>query len=92
LTFQRLEGVSWCGEVQIMQMKLFAQQTNLPPKTIRCYEEIGLLPPPQRLANGYRVYDEGNLARAKLVVGTRRLDFSLDNIQEILRGYSHRGK
>ena len=26
-----------------MQMKLFAQRANLPPKTIRYYEEIGLL-------------------------------------------------
>lgn len=67
-----------------MQMKRFAQQTTLPPKTIRYYEEIGLLPPPQRLENGYRDYNETDVARARFVAGARRLDFSLDDIQEIL--------
>ena len=67
-----------------MQMKTFAQKTNLPPKTIRYYEEIGLLPPPKRLENGYRDYNETDVARARLVSGARRLDFSLDDIQEIL--------
>ncbi len=67
-----------------MQMKTFAQQTNLPPKTIRYYEEIGLLPSPKRLENGYRDYDEADIARARFVAGARRLDFSLDDIREIL--------
>lgn len=67
-----------------MQIKEFAQQTNLPAKTIRYYEEIGLLPPPMRLANGYRVYDEGDVARARFVAAARRLDLSLDDVQEIL--------
>ena len=67
-----------------MQIKTFAQQANLPPKTIRYYEEIGLLPPPNRLDNGYRDYDEADVTRAKLVAGARQLNFSLDDIQEIL--------
>ena len=67
-----------------MQMKTFAQQTNLPPKTIRYYEGIGLLPPPRRLENGYRDYNKSDVARAKFVAGARRLDFSLDDIREIL--------
>ncbi len=32
-----------------------AQQTGVSAKTIRYYEEAGILPPPTRLANGYRV-------------------------------------
>ena len=67
-----------------MQIKEFAQQTALSPKTIRYYEEIGLLPAPDRLENGYRNYSEADVARARLVAGARRLDFSLDDIQEIL--------
>ena len=43
-------------EVIHMQMKTYAQQTSLPPKTIRYYEGIGLLPPPRRLEYGYRDY------------------------------------
>ena len=67
-----------------MQIKEFARQTNLPAKTVRYYEEIGLLPPSRRLENGYRDYSEADVARARLVAGARRLDLSLDDIQEIL--------
>ena len=67
-----------------MQIKAFAKKAGLPPKTIRYYEEIGLLPPPRRAANDYRNYDERDVARARLVAGARSLDFSLDDIQEIL--------
>lgn len=67
-----------------MQIKEFAQQTNLPAKTIRYYEEIGLLPPPGRLENSYRVYGEGDVVRARFVAAARRLDLSLDDVQEIL--------
>jgi len=68
----------------MMQIKEFARQTNLPAKTVRYYEEIGLLPPSRRLENGYRDYSEADVARARLVAGARRLDLSLDDIQEIL--------
>lgn len=33
-----------------------AQASGVPTKTIRFYEEIGLLPPAQRAENGYRLY------------------------------------
>ena len=67
-----------------MQINTFAQKTNLTAKTIRYYEEIGLLPPPKRLENGYRTYDETDTERARLVAGARHLDLSLDDIREIL--------
>ena len=57
---------------------------NLSPKTIRYYEEIGLLPLPHRLENGYRDYDETDVDRVRFVAGARSLDFSLDDIQEAL--------
>ena len=67
-----------------MQIKEFARQTGLPAKTIRYYEEIGLLPQPRRLDNGYRTYDGSDVSRARLVAGARTLDLSLDDVQEIL--------
>lgn len=67
-----------------MQIKELSQRTNLSPKTIRYYEEIGLLPPPKRLPNGYRDYEETAVPRIKLVAGARTLGFSLDDIREIL--------
>ena len=67
-----------------MQIKELSRRTNLSSKTIRYYEEIGLLPAPRRLPNGYRDYDEVDIERVNFVVGARNLDFSLDDIDEIL--------
>jgi DNA-binding transcriptional MerR regulator len=67
-----------------MKIKELAETTGLSGKTIRYYEAIGVLPQPKRLANGYRVYDEFDVDRLKFVIGLRRLDFSLDDITEIL--------
>jgi DNA-binding transcriptional MerR regulator len=67
-----------------MQIMELTRQTNLSAKTIRYYEEIGLLPQPRRLNNGYRDYGETDVERVKFVVGARNLDFSLDDIDEIL--------
>jgi MerR family copper efflux transcriptional regulator len=67
-----------------MRINQFAQLTNLSAKTIRYYEDIGLLPPAHRLDNGYRDYDDTDVDKARFVAGARSLDFSLDDIQEIL--------
>ena len=67
-----------------MQIKELERRTNLSGKTIRYYESIGLLPPPSRLANGYRDYGEADVDRVKFVAAARGLDFSLNDIGEIL--------
>ncbi len=67
-----------------MEIRELAAQTNVSAKTIRYYEEIGLLPEPARKPNGYRSYSETDVQRLKLVAGARRLDISLAEIQEIL--------
>jgi len=67
-----------------MLIKDLSKKTGLPGKTIRFYEEIGVLPPPSRLPNGYRHYGEADVTRLKLVAGLRRLDLPLDDIAEIL--------
>jgi DNA-binding transcriptional MerR regulator len=67
-----------------MQIKELSRQTDLSSKTIRYYEDIGPLPPPRRLPNGYRDYSEADVDRVKFVAASRGLDFSLDDIGEIL--------
>ncbi len=67
-----------------MQIKELAARSGLSPRTIRYYEQVGVLPPPRRLPNGYRDYDESDLDRVRFVIGARRLGFSLDDIAEIL--------
>ena len=67
-----------------MQTKELSERTGLQDKTIRFYEEAGVLPPPNRLPNGYRDYKETDVERVKFVAGLRRLDFSLNDVGEIL--------
>jgi DNA-binding transcriptional MerR regulator len=76
-------SLGWKG-VKQMQIKELSERTGLPDKTIRFYEEFGVLPPPKRLPNGYRAYDEADVERVRFVAGLRRLDFSLDDVSEIL--------
>lgn len=61
-----------------------ADELDLNPKTIRYYEEIGLIPKAQRNEVGYRVYDESQIDRLAFILRARALDFSLDEIREIL--------
>ena len=67
-----------------MQIRELSKQSGVPSKTIRYYEEVGLLPHAKRKSNGYREYENLDVERLKLVAGARRLDFSLEEIREIL--------
>lgn len=69
-----------------------AKALGISPKTIRFYEDIGLIPPPHRegsgwFAAGQRVYEESELERLEFVKEARRLDFAIDDIRQILAGY-----
>jgi MerR family mercuric resistance operon transcriptional regulator len=61
-----------------------ARESGVPAKTIRFYEEIGLLPPARRAANGYRRYDETDGQRLRFLRSARSLDFSLDDLRTVL--------
>lgn len=61
-----------------------SKQTGVSSKTIRYYEEIGLLPEPQRAENGYRAYSQDDVDRLQFIRRARALDFALDEIAEIL--------
>ncbi|MDL1943597.1 heavy metal-responsive transcriptional regulator [Chloroflexi bacterium CFX2] len=67
-----------------MKIQELAQSTGISAKTIRYYEEIGILPAPARTENNYRQYSEQDVDRLRLVAGARRLDLSLEEIREIL--------
>jgi DNA-binding transcriptional MerR regulator len=61
-----------------------SEQTGLTTKTIRYYEEAGLIPPAERMANGYRIYGDDDLERLRFIRSARALDFPLEDIEEIL--------
>lgn len=54
------------------------------PKTLRLYEQRGLLPASARARNGYRSYGEDAVRRARLVVGLRAMGLSLEKIAHLV--------
>lgn len=67
-----------------MFIQELAQLTGVSTKTIRYYESIGLLPPPQRAENNYRQYTSTDVERLRIITSTRMLGFSLAKIAEFL--------
>ena len=57
-----------------MFIQELAQLTGVSTKTIRYYESIGLLPPPQRAANKYREYARAAVDRLRVIASARRYD------------------
>lgn len=61
-----------------------AKQSGLSVETVRYYEQRGLIPPPQRLDSGYRIYPESILERLHFITRCKDLGFSLQEIHELL--------
>ncbi|HBY95433.1 MAG: heavy metal-responsive transcriptional regulator [Ardenticatenaceae bacterium] len=61
-----------------------AQASGTSTKTVRFYEQIGLVPPARRAENGYRLYDLEDVQRLRFIRNARSLDFSLDDLREVL--------
>lgn len=61
-----------------------ADAADLPSQTIRFYERKGLLPPPERRANGYRTYDESTLTRLHFVQTAQAAGLTLAEIGSII--------
>ncbi len=69
-----------------------ASLSGVPPKTIRYYEEIGLIAPPERLENRYRTYDENDVRTLRFIQRARSLGFPLKEVGELLALYRDRGR
>lgn len=61
-----------------------SELTKLPAKTIRYYEDIGLIPPSKRNKSGYRVFTKEDIRRLKLIKKAKYLGISLVEIKEIV--------
>lgn len=67
-----------------MQIGQLAEQTGVSTKTIRYYEDLGVLPAPDRLPNGYRDYGSGTVQRIAFIHDAQSAGLSLSEIQTIL--------
>ncbi|MFD0981446.1 Cu(I)-responsive transcriptional regulator [Tropicimonas aquimaris] len=63
-----------------------ARLSGLPAKTIRYYEEIGLVSP-MRSTNGYRTFRESDLHKLTFLSRARSLGFTIDDCRALLELY-----
>ena len=68
-----------------------ARHAGLKPTAIRFYEKHRIIPPAQRLPNGYRVYDEDALRWLSFVRRAQGFGMSLENVKELLQLARHGG-
>ena len=61
-----------------------ADAAGLPSQTIRFYERKGLLPEPERGANGYRTYDESTITRLHFIQTAQAAGLTLAEIGSII--------
>lgn len=67
-----------------MQIGEVAAQSGLSLRTVRYYEEVGLVVPSGRTDGGFRLYTEGDLARLLVVKLMKPLNFTLEEMRELL--------
>lgn len=69
---------------QHMQIGEVANQTGLSLRTIRYYEEMGLVVPSARTTGGFRLYTESDVDRLQLIKRMKPLEFSLEETKDLL--------
>ncbi|HEY4189123.1 MAG TPA: MerR family transcriptional regulator [Candidatus Limnocylindrales bacterium] len=81
------------AEPRLLRIQEVAADTGLTPRTIRYYEELGLLAPAARSEGAYRLYDAEDLERLRFIRGLRDdAGFSLAEIGQLLEDEAARAR
>lgn len=77
--------------VRLLRIQEAAAEVGLTPRSVRYYEEVGLLRPAARSEGDYRLYDETDVERLRFIKGLRDdAGFSLAEIALLLEGEAAR--
>jgi MerR family copper efflux transcriptional regulator len=68
----------------LLQIGQVAQRTGLSLRTIRFYEENGLVRPTSRSHGGFRLYSEDDVTRLGVIKRMKPLGFTLEEMHELL--------
>lgn len=70
---------------EFLQIGEASERSGLTQRTLRYYEEKGLLEPPTRMEGGFRLYSDGDLERLERIKQLKELlGFSLAEVKEML--------
>ncbi|SJZ83751.1 MerR family transcriptional regulator [Selenihalanaerobacter shriftii] len=68
----------------LLKIGELAQTAGVTKRTIRYYEELGLLSPSERSEGGFRLYNENDLSRLLFINRFKKIDFPLDKIKKLI--------
>ena len=69
-----------------------AEATGVSAKMIRHYEEIGVMPAPQRAANGYRSFSDTDVRTLRFIRRARDLGFTIEQIRRLVALWRDRSR
>jgi DNA-binding transcriptional MerR regulator len=72
------------SKVDLHQIGEVAQRVGLSLRTVRYYEEVGLISPERRSEGGFRLYTEENISRLLTIMQMKPLGFSVEEMRELL--------
>jgi MerR family copper efflux transcriptional regulator len=67
-----------------MQIGVVAERTELSIRTLRHYEEVGLVTPSARTTGGFRLYTENDVDRLRTIRRMKPLGFTLEEMRQLL--------
>lgn len=68
----------------LLQIGEVAERVGLSLRSVRYYEEVGLLPPAERSPGGFRLYDDAAVQRLLVIMQMKPLEFTLEEMRELL--------
>jgi MerR family transcriptional regulator, thiopeptide resistance regulator len=78
--------VSLMGETKHLKIGEIAGRAGVSVRTLRYYEEIGLLAPSERTASGHRLYGPMDVQRLQQIRSLQQLGLNLSEVDALLRG------
>lgn len=73
------------GQRKLYKIGDVGKRARVTLRTIRYYEELGLIQPAVRTKGGFRLYAEESIERLKFIQGLKMLDFPLSKIRELFK-------
>ncbi len=82
----RLKGIGMnaSGERELVRVGEVAERLGVSPRTIKYYEELGLVEPEARSPGGFRLYGEEGVRRLERILRMKGIGYSLATIRELL--------
>jgi DNA-binding transcriptional MerR regulator len=76
----------------LRQIGEVAEEVGLSLRTVRFYEEVGLVIPAGRTAGGFRLYDDDSVGRLRLIMQMKPLGFTVEEMRLLIEALDALGR